>query len=140
MIERLISEENIDKIFLYWNYIKGIFQTITYKWCFCHQQDLPSTGEEKYFQLHGRSSKSNVQGEIKLRLQLATREDQGLDEDDNWTDVRQHEDLICLFIEHEVRRLRVSYSMISINIWSIYDFKLLMNLAGNSYCILHDFV
>ncbi|XP_048763860.1 BAI1-associated protein 3-like isoform X3 [Ostrea edulis] len=68
--------------------------------------DLPSTGEEKYFQLHGRSSKSNVQGEIKLRLQLATREDQGLDEDDNWTDVRQHEDLICLFIEHEVRRLR----------------------------------
>ena len=70
-------------------------------------QDLPSTGVEKYFQLHGRSSKSNVQGEIKLRLQLATREDRGLDEDDNWTDVRQHEDLICLFIEHEVRRLRV---------------------------------
>ena len=71
-------------------------------------QDLPSTGVEKYFQLHGRSSKSNVQGEIKLRLQLATREDRGLEEDDNWTDVRQHEDLICLFIEHEVRRLRVS--------------------------------
>ncbi|XP_061181860.1 BAI1-associated protein 3-like [Saccostrea echinata] len=71
-------------------------------------KDIPSTGVEKYFQLHGRSSKSNIQGEIKLRLQLATREDRGLDEDDNWTDVRQHEDLICLFIEHEVRRLRES--------------------------------
>lgn len=69
-------------------------------------KDLPSTGIDKYYQLHGRSSKSNVQGEIKLRLQLATREDRGLDEDDNWTDVRQHEDLICLFIEHEVRRIR----------------------------------
>lgn len=81
---------------------------ISSKWCL---QDLPSTGIEKYYQLHGRSSKSNVQGEIKLRLQFATREDRGLDEDDNWTDVRQHEDLICLFIEHEVRRIRVSHCL-----------------------------
>ncbi|KAK3090649.1 hypothetical protein FSP39_013399 [Pinctada imbricata] len=67
--------------------------------------DLPSTGEEKWFKLEGRSSRSNIQGDIKLRLSLATREDRGLPEDDNWTDVRQHEDLICVFIQHEIRNL-----------------------------------
>ncbi|XP_045213590.2 BAI1-associated protein 3-like isoform X3 [Mercenaria mercenaria] len=68
--------------------------------------DIPSSGHEKWYQLQGRTSKSNVEGQIKLRLTLATREDRGIPEDDNWTDVRQHEDLISIFIEHEVRKCK----------------------------------
>lgn len=49
-----------------------------------------------------------MEGQIKLRLALATREDRGIPEDDNWTDVRQHEDLISIFIEHEVRKCKVT--------------------------------
>ena len=70
-------------------------------------QDIPSAGHQRWYQLEGRTAKSSVEGEIKLRLVLATREDRGIPEDDNWTDVRQHEDLMCLFIEHEVRRCKV---------------------------------
>ena len=60
-------------------------------------QDIPSSGHQKWCKLEGRSARSSVEGEIKLRLVLATREDRGIPEDDNWTDVRQHEDLMCLF-------------------------------------------
>ena len=74
-------------------------------------QDIPSAGHERWYQLEGRSARSSVEGEIKLRLALATREDRGIPEDDNWTDVRQHEDLMCLFIEHEVRRYKVSFKL-----------------------------
>ena len=71
-------------------------------------QDIPSSGQQKWYKLEGRSARSSVEGEIKLRLALATREDRGIPEDDNWTDVKQHEDLMCLFIEHEVRRCKVT--------------------------------
>ena len=71
-------------------------------------QDIPSAGHQRWYKLEGRSARSSVEGEIKLRLALATREDRGIPEDDNWTDVRQHEDLMCLFIEHEVRKYKVS--------------------------------
>ncbi|XP_063444013.1 BAI1-associated protein 3-like isoform X1 [Mytilus trossulus] len=67
-------------------------------------KDIPSTGVEEWYKLEGRSSKSSIQGDIKLMLSLATREDRGLDEDDNWTDVRQHEDLISVFIQHEISK------------------------------------
>ena len=43
-----------------------------------------------------------------LQLTLATREDRGIPEDDNWTDVRQHEDLMCIFVEYELRKFNVS--------------------------------
>lgn len=66
--------------------------------------DIPSSGLEKLYQLEGRTSKSSVDGQIKLSLTLATREDRGVPEEDNWTDVQQHEDLMCLFIEHEVTK------------------------------------
>jgi hypothetical protein len=33
----------------------------------------------------------------------------GLEEDDNWTDVRQHEDLISVFIQHEISKSHVSF-------------------------------
>ncbi|XP_052265684.1 BAI1-associated protein 3-like isoform X2 [Dreissena polymorpha] len=68
--------------------------------------DIPSSGHEKWYKLEGRSAKSSVDGEIKLRLALGTREDRGIAEDDNWTDVRQHEDLMCIFIDHEVRKCK----------------------------------
>lgn len=67
-------------------------------------KDIPSTGIEQWYPLEGRTSKSTIQGDIKLKLSLATREDRGLDEDDNWTDVRQHEDLISVFIQHEIAK------------------------------------
>lgn len=66
-------------------------------------KDIPSSGIEKWYKLEGRSSKSNIQGEIQLKLCLTTREDRGIPEDDNWTDMKQHEDLICIFIEYRVR-------------------------------------
>lgn len=72
-------------------------------------QDIPSSGHDKWYQLEGRTAKSSVDGQIKLRLTLATREDRGIPEDDNWTDVRQHEDLMCLFIEHEVSMCKVLF-------------------------------
>ncbi|KAJ8319416.1 hypothetical protein KUTeg_004507 [Tegillarca granosa] len=68
--------------------------------------DLPSTGKDTWYKLEGRSAKSSIQGEIHLKLSLATREDRGIAEDDNWTDVRQHEDLISLFVQHEIRRFQ----------------------------------
>ncbi|CAI9723929.1 BAI1-associated protein 3-like isoform X3 [Octopus vulgaris] len=69
-------------------------------------KEIPSSGLEKWYNLEGRSSKSNIQGEIQLKLCLTTREDRGIPEDDNWTDMKQHEDLICIFIEYRVRTLQ----------------------------------
>ncbi|XP_064617037.1 BAI1-associated protein 3-like [Liolophura sinensis] len=68
--------------------------------------DVPSTGMLKWYPLEGRTSRSKIQGEICLQLSLATREDRGIPEDDNWTDVKQHEDLMCIFIQHEQRKFR----------------------------------
>ena len=42
-----------------------------------------------------------------MSLALATREDRGYSEEDNWNDIHQHEDLICVFIEHELRKFKV---------------------------------
>ena len=70
-------------------------------------QDIPSTGVDQFYDLEGRSTRSNVQGSIRLKMNLATREDRGINEEDNWTDIRQHEDLMCIFIEYEIRKYRV---------------------------------
>lgn len=72
-------------------------------------QGIPSTGLDKWFGLEGRSARSNVQGQIRLQMHLATREDRGIDEEDNWTDIKQHEDLLSIFIEHEIRKFRVRH-------------------------------
>ena len=64
--------------------------------------DLPSNGTEKWFDLEGRSEKSKVEGKIRLRLKLATREDRGIPEDDNSNDYKQQEQLLSLFIRHEL--------------------------------------
>ena len=70
-------------------------------------QDIPSTGIDDWFDLEGRSSRSNIEGQLHLRLQLATREDKGYSEEDNWNDIQEHEDLICVFIDYELRKFKV---------------------------------
>jgi len=66
--------------------------------------DLPSNGTEKWFDLEGRSEKSKVEGKIRLRLKLATRENRGLPEDDNSNDFKQQQKLVSLFINHELSK------------------------------------
>ena len=67
--------------------------------------DLASTGVDKWYDLEGRSEKSKVEGQIRLRLKLATREDRNVLEEDNWNDVRQQEKLISLFINYELSQM-----------------------------------
>ena len=38
-------------------------------------QDIPSTGVDKWYPLEGRSHRSNIQGQINLKMWLSTRED-----------------------------------------------------------------
>ena len=71
-------------------------------------KDIPSTGFEEWIDLEGRSSRSNVEGRIRLKLNLATREDKGYSEEDNWLDILEHENLICIFIEYELRKFKVN--------------------------------
>lgn len=73
-------------------------------------QDIPSTGECRWFDLEARSARSNVEGQIYLSLMLSTREDRGsgYNEEDNWTDLGQHKDLTGVLVDHELRKFKVS--------------------------------
>ena len=42
-----------------------------------------------------------------MRASLATREDRGVAEEDNWTDIKQHVELLQIFIEHELNKSKV---------------------------------
>lgn len=66
-------------------------------------QDIPSTGLEGWFKLEARSQRSSVQGRIRLKMWLSTREDRGTSEEDNWTELMQHESLYATFIDYELR-------------------------------------
>jgi BAI1-associated protein 3 len=68
-------------------------------------EDLPSSGLEKWYDLEGRTEKSRVEGKIRLRLKLSTREDRGQAEEDNWNDLKQQENILAIFINHELNRL-----------------------------------
>jgi len=66
--------------------------------------EVPSTGCERWFKLEGRSAKSNIQGSIRLRFWLSTREDRGLsEEEDMWNEIRQQENIYAIFLEHTLR-------------------------------------
>ncbi|XP_050430788.1 BAI1-associated protein 3 isoform X3 [Adelges cooleyi] len=69
-------------------------------------QDVPSTGLDKWYPLEARSQRSNIQGRIRLKLWLSTREDHGqaccTNNFDNWTDVRRHERLLTIFADYEM--------------------------------------
>ncbi|KAI4497086.1 hypothetical protein M0802_007832 [Mischocyttarus mexicanus] len=67
-------------------------------------QDIPSTGLEGWYRLEARTQRSNIQGRIKLKLWLSTREDRGTSEEDNWTELRQQERLYTIFLDHEMNK------------------------------------
>ncbi|XP_076272507.1 BAI1 associated protein 3 [Rhynchophorus ferrugineus] len=66
-------------------------------------QDIPSTGLEGWFKLEARSQRSSVQGRIRLKMWLSTRENRGASDDDNWTELTQHESLYATFVDYELR-------------------------------------
>jgi len=88
-------------------------------------QDIPSTGLDCWYQLEARTQRSNVQGRIRLKLWLSTREDRGNSEEDNWSEIRQQERLHAIFISYEldhssVRHLSFYAIMFSLSIFLIH--------------------
>lgn len=88
-------------------------------------QDIPSTGLEGWFKLEARSSRSSVQGRIRLKMWLSTREDRGTSEEDNTLEVKKFERLQTIFMMHEL---------------TVFDpaWKWTGELAGPSLTILHQ--
>lgn len=70
-------------------------------------KDIPSTGLEVWYKLEGRSQRSTIQGRIRLKLFLSTREDLGTSEEDNWTEIKQQEKLHGIFIDYELSVFKV---------------------------------
>ncbi|CAF1488850.1 unnamed protein product, partial [Didymodactylos carnosus] len=68
--------------------------------------EIPSIGIDRWFQLEGRSENSKVRGQIHLCANLATREDRGVPEEDNWTDIKQHVELLQIFIDYELNKFK----------------------------------
>ncbi|CAD7082875.1 unnamed protein product [Hermetia illucens] len=64
--------------------------------------DIPSTGLEGWFKLEARSQRSTVQGRIRLKLWLSTREDHGTSEEDNAAEISKIEKLHMVFMAHEL--------------------------------------
>ncbi|XP_015609061.1 BAI1-associated protein 3 isoform X2 [Cephus cinctus] len=73
-------------------------------------EDIPSTGVEGWYRLEARTQKSNIQGRIKLKLWLSTREDRGTSEEDNWGELRQQERLHTVFLNHEMNRQGMDFT------------------------------
>ncbi|XP_055945968.1 BAI1-associated protein 3-like isoform X1 [Argiope bruennichi] len=68
-------------------------------------EDIPSSGLDRWFCLEGRTERSSVQGQIRLKLSLSTREDKdGNNEEDNWKEVVEHMELFWVFIQHELKQ------------------------------------
>jgi BAI1-associated protein 3 len=65
-------------------------------------QEIPSTGIEGWFKLEGRSHRSSVQGRIRLKLWLSTRDDHGQSEDDILVEIRKLERCYVVFMQHEL--------------------------------------
>ncbi|CAL4092804.1 unnamed protein product, partial [Meganyctiphanes norvegica] len=61
-------------------------------------QEIPSTGIDKWYQLEGRSQRSNIQGQIHLKMWLTTREDRfkGDSGKDAWTELKQHLQIVTI--------------------------------------------
>ncbi|KOC60100.1 BAI1-associated protein 3 [Habropoda laboriosa] len=67
-------------------------------------QDIPSTGLDRWYKLEARTQRSTIQGRIRLKLWLSTREDTGTSEEDNWGELRQQERLYTVFLNHEMNK------------------------------------
>ncbi|XP_055611550.1 BAI1-associated protein 3 isoform X2 [Uranotaenia lowii] len=87
--------------------------------------DIPSTGLEGWFKLEARSVRSSVQGRIRLKLWLSTREDRGNSEEDNTLEVKKFERLQTIFMIHELNGHEPAWK------WN-------GELAGPSLTILHQ--
>jgi len=75
-------------------------------------KDIPSTGLDIWTDLKARSERSKVEGQLHLRLSLATREERDLPEDERQFETKQHCDLMTIFIDHELRKSKVSVSIL----------------------------
>ncbi|XP_023161054.2 BAI1-associated protein 3 [Drosophila hydei] len=65
--------------------------------------EIPSTGLDAWFKLEARSHRSTVQGRIRLKLWLSTREDRGHAADENnEQQLHKVEQLQMVFMQHEV--------------------------------------
>ncbi|EFN81951.1 BAI1-associated protein 3, partial [Harpegnathos saltator] len=73
-------------------------------------QDIPSTGLDQWYKLEARTQRSNIQGRIRLKLWLSTREDRGTSEEDNWGELRQQERLYTVFLNHEMNKQGVHFT------------------------------
>jgi BAI1-associated protein 3 len=69
---------------------------------------IPSNGIDQWYDLEGRSEKSNVEGEIRLKLNLTTREDRGNNNTDecNYSEFNEHEKLMRIFIDCDLAKFR----------------------------------
>lgn len=73
--------------------------------------DIPSTGMEGWFKLEARSQRSTVQGRIRLKLWLSTRDDNGPCEDvANEIEVTKYEKVQIVFIGHELGNCEPSWT------------------------------
>lgn len=66
-------------------------------------RDIPSTGVEVWYKLEARSNRSNIQGSIRVKLWLSTREDRGLsEEEEKWNEIKQQERIFSVFLQHQL--------------------------------------
>ncbi|XP_002012102.3 BAI1-associated protein 3 [Drosophila mojavensis] len=88
--------------------------------------EIPSTGLDAWFKLEARSHRSTVQGRIRLKLWLSTREDRGHAADEsNEQQLHKLEQLQLVFMQHEVTTHEPSWT------WS-------GDLPGPALTILHQ--
>lgn len=87
--------------------------------------DIPSTGLDGWFKLEARSQRSTVQGRIRLKMWLSTRDDHGTSEEDNEIEISKVEKLQMVLMAHEISTHEPSWT------WS-------GELPGPALTILHQ--